>query len=268
MSTAAVTADRASAASPRAVDTDQGHAPPLGPDGRQDAPRAHADAQPLVERHAVPVRSWTDDAANDGRGSQPRDRDRPRRPPAHGPHDRRRGRLRASRRLSVAEFHRGLTDALSDVDVHADIRGEPFGVATTTPFSADHEHASYDTDAVARFLRVLQWSADVLEEFAGWYCGKASPVQLFWHSFDLATSRFSGDARRYVRPIPSKARRTRTRSSASASGPETGAIRIRRTTPTPRPSRPGSRSRRFARLPPSGVPQANGRRWRSCGTTT
>lgn len=101
--------------------------------------------------------------------------------------------------LSVAEFHRRLTDALSDVGVRADIRAEPFGVPTTTPFSADHEHAQYDPDAASRYLRVLQWSADVLEEFAGWYCGKASPVHLFWHSFDLATSRFSGQ-RAPVRP--------------------------------------------------------------------
>ena len=32
----------------------------------------------------------------------------------------------------------------------------------------------------------------VFEEFAGWYCGKTSPVQVFWHSFDLAVTRFSG----------------------------------------------------------------------------
>ena len=94
--------------------------------------------------------------------------------------------------LSVADFYRSLRQALSDVGVTADIRAEPFGVPTTTPFATDDEHASYDPDAASRFLRVLQWSADVLEEFAGWYCGKASPVQLFWHSFDLATSRFSG----------------------------------------------------------------------------
>ena len=65
-------------------------------------------------------------------------------------------------------------------------------MATTTPFPEDRDHASYDAEAVARFLRVVQWSSDVLEEFAGWYCGKASPVHLFWHSFDVATSRFSG----------------------------------------------------------------------------
>src|SRR5438046_5353699 len=32
----------------------------------------------------------------------------------------------------------------------------------------------------------------VFEEFAGWDCGKPSPVHLFWHSFDLAVTRFSG----------------------------------------------------------------------------
>jgi hypothetical protein len=69
----------------------------------------------------------------------------------------------------------------------------------TTPFAEDSEHASYDRAAVTRFLRILQWSADGFEEFAGWYCGKTSPVQLFWHSFDLAVSRFSG---RPAPPIP------------------------------------------------------------------
>lgn len=94
--------------------------------------------------------------------------------------------------LSVADFHDRLEATLASLDVHADIRAEPFGVPMTTPFPADHEHASYDAEAVARFLRVLQWNTDVLEEFAGWFCGKASPVHVFWHSFDLATSRFSG----------------------------------------------------------------------------
>src|SRR5207302_10508081 len=94
--------------------------------------------------------------------------------------------------LSVADFHRHLGDTFDVLDVSVEIRAEPFGVPTTTPFPADRGHASYDPDAVMRFLRVLQWSADVFEEFAGWYCGKTSPVHVFWHSFDLAVSRFSG----------------------------------------------------------------------------
>ena len=62
----------------------------------------------------------------------------------------------------------------------------------TTPFAEDEEHRSYDVEAVERFWRVLDWSGEVLEEFAGWFCGKQSPVHLFWHSFDLALTRFSG----------------------------------------------------------------------------
>ena len=94
--------------------------------------------------------------------------------------------------LSVAGFHRRLGDVLDGLGVEVAIRAEPFGVPVTTPFAEDEEHASYDAAAATRFLRVLQWSADVFEEFAGWYSGKTSPVQLFWHSFDLAVSRFSG----------------------------------------------------------------------------
>jgi Family of unknown function (DUF5996) len=62
----------------------------------------------------------------------------------------------------------------------------------TTPFPEDVEHASYDRDAVERFWRILDWSDGVFEEFSGWYCGKTSPVHLFWHSFDLAVTRFGG----------------------------------------------------------------------------
>ena len=62
----------------------------------------------------------------------------------------------------------------------------------TTPFPDDREHASYDAAAVERFWLVLQWTNEVFEEFSGWYCGKTSPVHLFWHSFDLAVTRFGG----------------------------------------------------------------------------
>jgi hypothetical protein len=101
--------------------------------------------------------------------------------------------------LSVAEFHERLLAILAALDVTVDLRSEPFGIPTTTPFAEDREHASYDPDAAGRFLTVVQWSADVLEEFAGWWSGKTSPVHVFWHSFDLAVSRFSA-ARAPVHP--------------------------------------------------------------------
>jgi Family of unknown function (DUF5996) len=94
--------------------------------------------------------------------------------------------------LSVAEFDASLHAALTRLGVDVTIREEPFRVPTTTPFPDDRQHAAYDPDAVVRFWRILDWTDGVFEEFAGWYCGKTSPVHLFWHSFDLAVSRFGG----------------------------------------------------------------------------
>jgi Family of unknown function (DUF5996) len=94
--------------------------------------------------------------------------------------------------LSVAAFDEQLHTALRGLGVDVAIRETPFGLPTTTPFPDDVEHASYDRDAVERFWRILEWTDEVLEEFSGWFCGKQSPVHLFWHSFDLALARFGG----------------------------------------------------------------------------
>jgi hypothetical protein len=94
--------------------------------------------------------------------------------------------------LSVADFDQLLHETLRRLDIDVVIRETPFGVPMTTPFPDDREHAAYDRDAVERFWRILDWTDSVFEEFAGWYCGKTSPVHLFWHSFDLAVARFGG----------------------------------------------------------------------------
>ena len=73
-------------------------------------------------------------------------------------------------------------------------QGASFGLPMTTPFPQDREHASWDRDAIERYGRILDWSDSVFEEFSGWFSGKTSPVHLFWHSFDLAVTRFSGRA--------------------------------------------------------------------------
>jgi hypothetical protein len=101
--------------------------------------------------------------------------------------------------LSVTEFDERLHATLARLDVDVAIRESPYGVPTATPFPADREHASYDAEAVSRFWRVVDWTDGVLQEFAGWYCGKTSPVHLFWHSFDLALTRFGG---RRAAPLP------------------------------------------------------------------
>lgn len=94
--------------------------------------------------------------------------------------------------VSVADFLARLHSALDELGVDVEIQEKPFGVPMTTPFSEDTEHSSWDREAVERFHRALVWSSSVLEEFSGWFAGKSSPVQLFWHSFDLSLTRFSG----------------------------------------------------------------------------
>jgi Family of unknown function (DUF5996) len=94
--------------------------------------------------------------------------------------------------LSVAEFDERLHSTLAGLDADVAIRETPYGLPMTTPFPEDRKHATYDRDAVQRFSRILDWSDGVLEEFAGWYCGKTSPVHLFWHGLDLAVTRFGG----------------------------------------------------------------------------
>jgi hypothetical protein len=94
--------------------------------------------------------------------------------------------------LSVAAFDERLSELLAELGIEVEIKAEPYGVPMTTPFAEDTEHASYDREAVERFWQALRWTDGTLQEFAGWFCGKTSPVHLFWHSFDLAFARFSG----------------------------------------------------------------------------
>lgn len=98
--------------------------------------------------------------------------------------------------LSVAAFDDRLMALLGDHGLSVPIRSVPFDLQPRTPFAEDTEHASYDPAAVHRWWLVLSRIAPLFETFAGRFTGKTSPVHLFWHSFDLAVTRFSG------RPAP------------------------------------------------------------------
>lgn len=95
--------------------------------------------------------------------------------------------------LSVTEFDVAVHGVLAELGIDVPLLERPFGVPhLTVPFREDTAHATYQAEYAWRFWRILTWSADVFEEFMGWFDGKTSPVQLFWHSFDLALTRFSG----------------------------------------------------------------------------
>jgi hypothetical protein len=111
--------------------------------------------------------------------------------------------------VPVADFDARLHEALSELGVDVAIKEKPFGLPITTPFPKDREHASWDRGAIERFGRILDWSDAVFDEFSGWFDGKTSPVHLFWHSFDLAVTRFSG------RPAPAIAADAVTREAYS-----------------------------------------------------
>jgi hypothetical protein len=94
--------------------------------------------------------------------------------------------------LSVSEFYKQLFACLSSLGVDIKIWGVPYGINITVPFKKDTVHASYKEEAVAKFKNALTGINTIFEEFRGGYYGKSTPVHLFWHSFDLALTRFSG----------------------------------------------------------------------------
>ena len=93
--------------------------------------------------------------------------------------------------LSVATFHDSFMDALGSVGVEARIWGVPFDLSDTTPFAEDDVHCAYDPFWVRRYWQVLSEVSLVLEEYAGHCNAKTSPVHHFWHTFDIAVTRFS-----------------------------------------------------------------------------
>jgi hypothetical protein len=99
--------------------------------------------------------------------------------------------FRLAHGLACSAFYAQLFATLHSVGVNVDIHPAPFDLDGPL-LSQDHRHDTYDANAVTRFWHVLSSSGHVLGEFAGWFNGKQSPVQLFWHSFDLALARFSG----------------------------------------------------------------------------
>jgi hypothetical protein len=100
-------------------------------------------------------------------------------------------RFAITARFACADFHHRLSTALAElgVEVVADMR--PYDLDGPA-FAEDRVHDTYDAESVERYFQVLRSSAGVLEEFASRFNGKQSPVHLFWHSFDLASARFSG----------------------------------------------------------------------------
>jgi hypothetical protein len=98
--------------------------------------------------------------------------------------------------MSVADFHSRFLDLILALGGTTELHGRPNEIADGIPFADDRQLRPYDAAAVRRFHRVLVQVDGVLTRFRTGCIGKVSPVHLFWGSFDLAVTRFSG------RPAP------------------------------------------------------------------
>jgi hypothetical protein len=93
---------------------------------------------------------------------------------------------------AVGAVTRELLAAVGGLGGPVEIDPAPQEVAWTVPLDEDDEHTRYDPDEVARYLAAATRAALVLAAFRAPYRGRATPVNAWWGSFDLAVSLFSG----------------------------------------------------------------------------
>jgi hypothetical protein len=98
--------------------------------------------------------------------------------------------------MSVARFHERFRAALARLGAPTDFHRAPNEVPAPVPFAEQSAPGAYDADAARDFWRALVAIDGVFKLFRTGFIGKVSPVHLFWGSFDLAVTRFSG------RPAP------------------------------------------------------------------
>ena len=93
---------------------------------------------------------------------------------------------------SVSALHRRLIAILDQHGLPSDFNGVPNEIEGAIPFAEDSAPRDYDRDSASRFREGLAAMLPVFARFRAGFEGKASPVQFWWGSFDLAVSRFSG----------------------------------------------------------------------------
>ena len=93
---------------------------------------------------------------------------------------------------SVADFYEELFAQLRSLRIHVEIWPVPVEIEDRTRFDQDDVHAAYDPHYARRHWELLVQVDRVMDRFQSDFIGKVSPVQFFWGSFDLATTRFSG----------------------------------------------------------------------------
>jgi hypothetical protein len=93
---------------------------------------------------------------------------------------------------SAAALHKRLIAMLDRHALPSTFDGMPNEIEGAVRFADDHVPRDYDRESASRLREAFAAMLPVFARFRAGFAGKASPVQLWWGSFDLATSRFSG----------------------------------------------------------------------------
>ncbi|MEO7026213.1 MAG: DUF5996 family protein [Caulobacteraceae bacterium] len=97
---------------------------------------------------------------------------------------------------TVARIYAETMAALARLGVVIQIDETPCEIPGAIPFPRDLRPRAFDGEAARTYWRALLQAQRVFQRFRTGFVGKCSPVHLFWGSFDLAVTRFSG------RPAP------------------------------------------------------------------
>lgn len=93
---------------------------------------------------------------------------------------------------SIAALHRRLIAMLDDHGLPSSFNGTPNEIQRAIPFAEDNAPRDYNRESAARIREAFGAIVPIFGRFRAGFSGKASPVQLWWGSFDLAVNRFSG----------------------------------------------------------------------------
>lgn len=95
--------------------------------------------------------------------------------------------------ITVADFYRQLSQILDRLGIRVSILDKPYDLHIEKPFGEITEYHHYEENYTTDLWRILLWVDGVFKEFSGRFYGKTCPVHLYWHSMDLAVTRFSGN---------------------------------------------------------------------------
>ncbi|WP_300433785.1 DUF5996 family protein [Christiangramia sp.] len=94
--------------------------------------------------------------------------------------------------LPVATFYNNVINFLEDLDIQVKMNDKPYDLNIDNRFSEITDLHYYEMEYSNAFWRTFLWIDSIFKEFSGRFYGKTCPIHLYWHSLDLAVTRFSG----------------------------------------------------------------------------